>query len=60
MTGVMYGGVDQVTGVTMLTPGLPALAVMAQFEALAVHGEPPFTLAETLGALDVDGYMTTT
>jgi hypothetical protein len=45
---------------TRLTPGLPALDFMAQFGELAVHGEPPFTLAETLGALDVDGYMTTT
>jgi hypothetical protein len=33
---------------------------MLQLGALAVHGKPPFTLAETLEALDVDGYMTTT
>jgi hypothetical protein len=56
----MYGGADQVTGVTRLTPGLPALDVTLQPPLLAVHGEPPFTLAETLGAVEVDGYMTTT
>jgi len=46
--------------VTRLVPELPALDVMPQPALLAVHDEPPFTLAETLGALNVSGYMTTT
>jgi len=56
----MYGGADQVTGVTRLTPGLPAEDVMLQPWELAVHCEPPFTLAETVGAVVPRGYMTTT
>ena len=60
VTGVLYGGGDQVTGVTRLTPGLPAEGDTLQNMELEVHGEPPLTLAEMLGTLDVDGYMTTT
>jgi len=56
----MYGGGDQVTGVTRLTPGLAAEGVMPQFDVLAVHGEPGLTLAETVGAVVPVGYITTT